>query len=119
MNYIKISVVQKFGSRLSKAEAKDFLDLLVENLKIANKKNILLIIDLDGASGYSDNFLEESFGALCRLDLFDSIQILGYLELVSNEHELIKKIRQIIGDALGWPRIIDLYMPGARDRTEN
>jgi hypothetical protein len=49
MNYIKISVAQKFGSRLSKAEAKDFLDLLVENLKIANKKiscSLLILTEL-------------------------------------------------------------------------
>lgn len=114
MNNVKISVAKNFGTRLSKVDAKNFLDLLVENLKFANRNNVLLIVDLDGPISYSDNFLENSFGSLCRLDLFNSIQILGHLKLVSDDVELIKNIQRIIGDALGWPRFFYLYMPESR-----
>ena len=106
---IKISVVKQFGTRLSKAEAKDFCELLNEKLKIAIRYNQLLVVDLDGAIGYSDNFLENSFGTVCRMESFDSIQILGYLHFTSSDPELMKKIQQIIGDAIGWPGFVRLY----------
>jgi hypothetical protein len=119
---VGISVVQQFGTRLSKAESNDFLDLLVEKLRIAIKENQLLTIDLDGSTcskyktgpTYSNNFLENSFGSLCKLNLFSSTQILGHIKLVSDDHELIKNIQRIIGDALGWPRFFYLYMPDFR-----
>jgi hypothetical protein len=106
---IKISVAKQFGTRLSKAEAKDFCELLNEKLKTAIRYDQLLIVDLDGAIGYSDNFLENSFGTVCRMESFDSIQILGYLHFTSSDPELMKKIQQIIGDAIGWPRFVRLY----------
>lgn len=106
---IKISVVKQFGTRLSKAESKDFYELLNEKLKTVIKNNQLLIVDLDGAIGYSDNFLENSFGTLCRMESFNSIQILGYLHFASSDPKLIKKIQQIIGDAIGWPGFVRLY----------
>lgn len=109
MNNIKISIVKEFGTILSKKEADIFYKLLVEKLKIAIKNNKLLIIDFDGASKYSDNFLENSFGTLCRSESFDSIEILGHLFLISSDPKLIKRIQQIIGDALGWPPFISLY----------
>lgn len=106
---IKISVVKQFGTRLSKAEAKDFCELLNEKLKTAIKNDQLLIVDLDGAIGYSDNFLENSFGTLCRIESFNSIHILGYMHFVSSDPELMKRIEQVIGDAIGWPGFVRLY----------
>jgi|688.fasta_scaffold16738_10 hypothetical protein len=97
----------------------EFRDLLVDRLRKAISSNKLLVIELDGTSGYAFTFLEESFGGLCRLGVFKPTEILGYLKPVSDEPKLIKEIQQIIGDALGWPRSMDLYMPTARDRTED
>jgi hypothetical protein len=93
-------------------------ELLIKYLKDAIKNNYLLVVDLDGTSGYAATFLEEVFGGLCREEIFTPLEILGYLSIVSEEEpELIDDIHQYIGDALGWPNFIDVYFPNARDRT--
>lgn len=108
----RIFVTEQFGSQLSKSEASEFLKSLVENLKVAIKESLPLIVDF-GEAKCSDSFISDSFGALCRSE-FNSIQILGHLDLVSNDPELIKNIQQVIGDVLGWPKYMDLYMNPAR-----
>lgn len=48
------------------------------------EKNEELIIDFDGSFGYSDSFLEESFGGLVR-DKYDSNKILNVIKFISKE----------------------------------
>lgn len=40
-----------------------------------------LVVELDGTAGYGSSFLEEAFGGLIRLSMFDREQVSRHLEL--------------------------------------
>ena len=44
-----------------------------------------LVIVLDGTHGYGSSFLEEAFGGLIRLRLFDREQVMRHLELQASD----------------------------------
>ncbi|MDE0101655.1 MAG: STAS-like domain-containing protein [Bryobacterales bacterium] len=56
-------------------------DVLLDLLRNAIGSDDMLVITLDGTHGYGSSFLEEAFGGLIRLGLFDREQVEGHLEL--------------------------------------
>ena len=56
-------------------------DVLRGLLQSAIESDDKLAIVLDGTSGYGSSFLEEAFGGLIRLGLFDREQVERHLEL--------------------------------------
>ena len=56
-------------------------DVLRDLLQAAIEGDDTLFIVLDGTSGYPSSFLEEAFGGLIRLGLFDRAAVQRHLEL--------------------------------------
>ena len=88
---IKINVARDFsdapGGRTIKEgpfSGEEFRDKILKPKYIeAEKTNQKLLIEFDGAFGYSTSFLEESFGGLVRVLRIKGI--LTNIEIVSNE----------------------------------
>lgn len=59
--------------------------LLAPKLREAIGKGIKLIVNLDGAAGYSTAFIEESFGGLIRNDDFTLDEVMKSLIIISDE----------------------------------
>lgn len=55
-------------------------------------------VRLDGTAGYGSSFLEEAFGGLARLKLYDAGELLRRLSFVSRDPSLIDEIRDYISD---------------------
>lgn len=58
---------------------------LVPKLREAIEKNVKLVVNLDGAAGYSTAFIEESFGGLVREDGFNIAVLKDKLVIISDE----------------------------------
>ena len=56
-------------------------DVLSDLLQSAIGSDDKLVINLDGTHGYGSSFLEEAFGGLIRLGLFDRDALQRHLEL--------------------------------------
>ena len=56
-------------------------DVLCNLLREAIESDGKLTIELDGTAGYGSSFLEEAFGGLIRLGLFEREQVKRHLEL--------------------------------------
>ena len=97
-------------SKDGRNSAEEFRELLASRLKEAIKLNIMLVVVLDGATGYNARFLDEAFGGLHREGLFKPTEILGYMSFVSEENpKLIEKINNYISDSISCPSIVSLY----------
>lgn len=60
-------------------------DYLIPRLEEALTNGDILLIDLDGSSGYSTSFIEESFGGLIRNNKYTLQQLNEVLDFKSDE----------------------------------
>ena len=60
-------------------------DVLCNLLRTAMGDGDTLTIELDGTAGYPSSFLEEAFGGLIRLGLFDRAAVRRHLELRASD----------------------------------
>ncbi|SEQ56695.1 STAS-like domain-containing protein [Nitrosomonas ureae] len=73
---------------------------LEPKIRQALDSNALLIIDLDGTSGFGTSFLEEAFGGLIRVNHYKYQDIIDHIELKSEEENyLIEDIKWYLLDA--------------------
>ncbi len=81
--------------------AVDFRDkLLFPKLKDAIENDDILLVDLDGSSGYGTSFLEEAFGGLIRVCHLRYSDIEVHLKLKSEDDpSYIDEIKGYINDA--------------------
>jgi hypothetical protein len=64
------------------------------------KKHQRIQVILDGAEGFGSSFLEEAFGGLVRVHKFSPTELLGRIDLISNEDPtLIDEIQDYIKEA--------------------
>ena len=74
-------------------------ELLLPKFNEAIEAKCRLIVDLDGAEGFSTSFLEEAFGGLARV-LYSSAKVLEVIDLkCEDEPYLIDEIRAYIKKA--------------------
>lgn len=74
--------------------------ILVKAVLRAISKNEILLIDLDGTSGYSTSFLEESFGGLIRLENISLSDIKAHVKFKSDEDvEYLEEIESYLQSA--------------------
>lgn len=75
-------------------------EYLVPKLKEAIENGVRLEVILDGSSGYSTAFIEESFGGLIRINQFNLNDLRTHLIIISKEDEsYIEDINQYIENA--------------------
>lgn len=76
------------------------VEVLLPKVIDACKHNQMLMIDLDGTSGFGTSFLEESFGGLIRENDLSLAQLKSILKFKSDdEPDLLNEINEYMEDA--------------------
>ena len=68
--------------------------------RLISGMDYILVVDLDGTSGYGTAFLEEVFGGLIRVNKVPLAHLRAHLQIVSEEEpDLLPEINQYIAEA--------------------
>lgn len=79
---------------------KKFLErLLLPTFQRCREAGRTLRVELDGVAGYGSSFLEEAFGGLVREAGLPANQILGTLQLVTEDDGLREEVLEYMQDA--------------------
>ena len=74
--------------------------ILTNAVREAIATQTVLLVDLDGTSGYTTSFLEESFGGLIRIEKIRYQDVINHVKIKSDEdNEYLDEISEYLDDA--------------------